>query len=237
MDLVTQTLARVWPAGEMAIPPRLVVVITLLALAVTAVPQVWHVCRIGVTLVHELGHAVVGLAVGRRFTGFVVRGDTSGATVTVGPDRGPGLVLTTWAGYPAPAVVGTGLIAAAAHGWAAPVLTGTLVVLGISVVRIRSLLTAAVLLGTLAAGIALWWWRDDQVQTAVLLGVGVVLLLGAGRQCWTVSRSRSSGSDPARLATVTGIPRALWLATFWAVLAAAVAGSVALLLEATALLP
>ena len=76
--------------------------------------------RLAVTLVHELGHALVGLAVGRRFTGFVLRGDMSGHAVTVGPARGPGRVLSTWAGYPAPAVVGAALVWAAGRGWAAP---------------------------------------------------------------------------------------------------------------------
>ena len=43
--------------------------IALLAVVVT---DVWRVLRVAVTLVHELGHAVVGMLVGRRFTGFVV---------------------------------------------------------------------------------------------------------------------------------------------------------------------
>src|SRR5690606_19833180 len=49
-------------------------VVAAVALAVVLVPQAWRVARLGVTLVHELGHAVVGVAVGRRFTGFVLRG-------------------------------------------------------------------------------------------------------------------------------------------------------------------
>ena len=43
------------------------------AVLVVALPGVWRLARLLVTLVHELGHALVGLAVGRRFTGFVVR--------------------------------------------------------------------------------------------------------------------------------------------------------------------
>src|SRR6476661_4004970 len=97
-----------------------VTVALVAALLVVAVPAVWQVLRLAVTLVHELGHAMVGLAVGRRFTGFVLRGDMSGHTVTGGPTRGPGRVLSTWAGYPAPAVVGAALVWTAGRGWAAP---------------------------------------------------------------------------------------------------------------------
>ena len=111
-----------------------------------AVPPVWQVLRLAVTLVHELGHALVGLAVGRRFTGFVLRGDMSGHAVTVGPARGIGRVLSTWAGYPAPAVVGAAMVWAAGRGWAAPVAHLVLVVLLVALLRVRSLLTAAVML-------------------------------------------------------------------------------------------
>ena len=74
-----------------------------------------EVLRLGVTLVHELGHAFVGMLVGRRFTGFVLRGDMSGHAVTVGPPRGIGRLVTTWAGYPMPGVVALGLVAAASQ--------------------------------------------------------------------------------------------------------------------------
>ena len=96
---------------------------TLVAVAVALVAiswgPLWRLARIGVTLAHEVGHAVVGLAVGRRFTGFVVSGDASGHAVTVGPVRGLGRVATTWAGYPAPAVAGLLLMWAGTRGYGA----------------------------------------------------------------------------------------------------------------------
>src|SRR5688500_5955386 len=110
------------------------------ALVAVAVSALWRVLRIAVTLVHELGHALVGMAVGRRFTGFVLRGDMSGHAVTVGPSRGSGRVVTTWAGYPAPALVGALMVGAAARGWAAPLVTAALLVLLLALVRVRTLL-------------------------------------------------------------------------------------------------
>src|SRR5699024_11577829 len=82
-----------------------------ISLAIIVIDPLWRIARLAVTFVHELGHAVVGILCRRRFTGFVLRGDASGHAVTRGRPRGPGRVLTAWAGYPAPAVVGAVLVA------------------------------------------------------------------------------------------------------------------------------
>jgi hypothetical protein len=174
-----------------------------------------------VTLVHELGHAIVGMAVGRRFTGFVLRGDMSGHAVTVGRARGPGRVLSTWAGYPAPAVVGAGMVGLAGRGWAAPFVAGVLVILLVSLVRVRSVLTLLVMVVALAGTAALWWWRDDALQAQVLVGLGILLVAGAWRHLAAVFADRSQGSDPGVLAALTRVPRAVWNASFALVCAAA----------------
>ncbi|TPG19172.1 M50 family metallopeptidase [Pedococcus bigeumensis] len=213
---------RLEPAtGDVALTAPAVTVAFVAALLVVAVPAIWQVMRLAVTLVHELGHALVGLAVGRRFTGFVLRGDMSGHAVTVGPPRGPGRVLTTWAGYPAPAVVGAALVWAAGRGWGAPVLSVVIVILLVALVRVRSLLTAVVMLVALGATGALWWWRDDAVQAQVLVGAGIVLLVGAWRHLGAVLRTRDRSSDPGVLAALTHVPRLVWNASFVLVCAAA----------------
>jgi hypothetical protein len=209
--------------GDVTMSAPAVTVALVAALLVVAVPSVWQVLRLAVTLVHELGHALVGLAVGRRFTGFVLRGDMSGHTVTVGAPRGLGRVLSTWSGYPAPAVVGAALVWTAGRGWAAPVLTLLLVVLLVALVRVRSLLTAVVMVVTLGATAALWWWRDDAVQAQVLVGSGIVLLVGAWRHLGAVAGTRDRTSDPAVLASLTHVPRVIWTGSFVLVCAGATA--------------
>jgi len=180
----------------------------------------WQLLRVGVTLVHELGHAVVGLAVGRRFVGFVVRGDMSGHAITAGPARGAGRVASTWAGYPAPALVGAALVCVAVRGWAAPVTTLLLLTGLLVAVRVRSMFTALVLGVVLLATAALWWWRDDAIQLQVLAAAGLVLLVGAWRHVFSVIRIGSRGDDPAVLAQLTAVPRMLWNLSFVAVAAA-----------------
>lgn len=214
--------ARLTPAtGEVALHAPAVTTALVAALLVVAIPPVWQVFRLAVTLVHELGHALVGLAVGRKFTGFVLRGDMSGHAVTVGPARGLGRVLSTWAGYPAPAVVGAAMVWVAGRGWAAPFIGGVLVVLLIALVRVRSLLTAFVMLVTIAATGLLWWRRDDDLQAQVLASLGIVLVVGAWRHLAAAARSRDRGSDPAVLATLTHLPRFVWNLSFVLVCAGA----------------
>lgn len=192
----------------------------VVALAVVVLPFAWRLVRIGVTWVHELGHAAVGIAVGRRFTGFVVRGDMSGHAVSVGKARGPGLALTTWAGYPAPAVVGAGLVAAAVHGWAPAVLGALAVVAALTLLFVRSWSTAGTTLVVALAAGALWWWRADGRSSAVVLTVGLVLILGAWRHLAAVAGSPRQ-SDPDVLARNTRVPGWFWVGTFGLVIAAA----------------
>lgn len=225
MSWPDELLARLAPAQatpELSLATLGVVVLT--SLVVVLVDPVWRWLRLGVTLVHELGHAVVGVAVGRRFTGFVLRGDMSGHAVTVGPPRGPGRAATTWAGYPAPGIVAVGLVAAVAHRYAALLLAVALAVLLFALPRVRSALTAVVVLAVAAALAALWWWREDTRQAQVLTGTALVLLIGGWRHLATVVTQPSAGSDPGTLRRLTGIPAWVWNASFALALGAATWG-------------
>ena len=215
MDWFEAVRDRVVPAtGDVGLAaPRLVVVLVV-ALLLVMVEPLWRLVRLAVTLVHELGHAVVGVLVGRRFTGFVLRGDMSGHAVTRGPVRGPGRVASTWSGYPMPALVGAALVVATERGWSAPVLTVVILVLLFALVRVRSALTVVVMVVALAGSAALWWWRDDVLQPQVLVGLGLVLVVGAWRHLAAALRDRTSGSDPGVLAGLTPLPRLVWNATF-----------------------
>lgn len=196
----------------------------LLALAVAlvavAVPLLWRLARPAVTIVHELGHAIVGILCGRRFTGFVVSADMSGHAVTVGPRSGPGRIASTWAGYPAPAILGAVLIQVALHGWARTALFAALVILVLSLVFTRSAHTLLAVLAT-AAGIgAAWWWGSPGVNALITLAAGVFLLLGAWRHLGAVIRGGGRADDPGQLAQLTPLPAWAWNAGYVLVLAA-----------------
>jgi hypothetical protein len=214
MSWVEEALQRVQPAPPVALTPAELGVVAAAAIALVLAPPLWRVARLGVTLVHELGHAIVGILVGRRFTGFVLREDASGHAVTRGRGAGPGLVATTWAGYPAPALLATGVAIAVGRGWAAPVLAGFGVVLLVALVQVRSVLTATVTVGALAGVAALWWFGDPQLQAQVLTGMAAVLLVGAWRHLVAAWRDRSAGNDARVLSRLAKLPRPVWLASF-----------------------
>lgn len=207
--------SRIVPAQ--AVPdmePAVLWPVVIIAIAVCVVPVIWVRVRLGVTLVHELGHAFVGVIVGRKFTGFVLRGDMSGTAVTHGKPRGFGRAITTWAGYPAPALVGAAIALAAGGGWAAPTITLLSVLPLLALVRVRSWLTAGVTLLAIGGFAALWWWRNDEIQALVLLGIAIVLVVGAWRHLGAVLARPSANSDPGVLAQLTRIPAFVWNFSF-----------------------
>lgn len=189
-----------------------------LSLVVVALPPLWRLTRPAVTIVHELGHAAIGILAGRRFTGFVVSADMSGHAITVGPRRGLGRVASTWAGYPAPAVVGALLVQISLHGWARTALFAALVVLVLSLVFTRSLHTLAAVLAAAAAVGALWWWGSPALAALLTLAAGVFLLLGAWRHLGAVITGGGRADDPAQLAQLTPVPAWGWLLSFALVL-------------------
>ncbi|PKW26954.1 M50 family metallopeptidase [Phycicoccus duodecadis] len=221
MDVVGGVWARVQPVGDVALAGAPVVVVLVAALVAVGVPGLWRVLRLGVTLVHELGHAGVGMAVGRRFTGFVLRGDMSGHAVTVGPARGAGRVVTTWAGYPAPAAVGAAAVWLAVRGWSGAMLAVVVVVLVVALVRVRSALTAVVVVAVTGLTGWLFWAGPALVQAQVLVAAGLVLVVGAWRHLGAVAGTRDASSDAGVLARLTGVPRVVWLASFALVCAGA----------------
>lgn len=202
----------------------------VLALAAVVLPPLWRPARLAVTIVHELGHALIGMLMGRRFTGFVVSADMSGHAVTVGPRRGFGRVASTWAGYPAPAIVGALLVQISLHGWSRTALFVALVVLVLSLVFTRSLHTVVAVLGTAVGVGALWWWGSPALAALLTLAAGVFLLLGAWRHLGAVITGGGRSDDPAQLAQLTPLPAWGWIMSFAIVLGACswwVAGTLA----------
>ncbi|MEE6281775.1 M50 family metallopeptidase [Georgenia sp. MJ170] len=220
-----QEVARRWRTdaalADLDLPAGALVAALALGAVVVLVPPLWRLLRVAVTVVHELGHGVVGILVGRSFTGLVLRADMSGHAVTVGPQHGPGRVVTTWAGYPAPAVVGLVLVWSATRGWAAPVLGGLTVILVVSLVRVRSWYTLLVMLAATGGVGWLWWAGAPAAQGLALVATGVLLTLGAWRHLAAVVRGPSRGSDPGVLARLTPLPAVGWNLSFVVVLGAA----------------
>ena len=209
-------VSAVAPAPDLG----LVLLTALLAFAATSAPGTWRHTRHLVTIAHEGAHGVAALASGRRLAGIRLHSDTSGLTVSVGRDRGFGMVVTSAAGYVGPALVGLLAATLLAHGHAVGVLWVLLVLLALLLLQIRNFfgLWAVLLAGT--GLVVVTRWTPADVQLVIAYVVTWFLLLGAPRAVVELQRERrrrggrERTSDAAALARLTRLPAVLWVGFF-----------------------
>jgi hypothetical protein len=182
------------------------------ALVLVLLPATWPRVRLGITVVHEAGHALVAVLVGRRLSGIRLHSDTSGLTVSRGRPRGPGMVAMLAAGYLAPALLGLLAAFLLADGRGVALLWVLVVLLAGLLVWVRNGYGLLVVLLGGAAVFALTWWGSTQAQSIAAYLVAWLLLLAAPRPLLELltSRRRSRTSDPDQLATLTHVPAVLW---------------------------
>jgi hypothetical protein len=219
-----ERIARLWEQtlSTQPAPPLWLILLTgLLAAALVAAPPAWAYARHALTVAHEGGHGLVALLTGRRLAGIRLHSDTSGLTVSAGRPRGPGMIATTAAGYPAPALLALAAAAALDTGRVAAVLGGALALLAAMLLLIRNLFGALVVL--LGGGIlyATLTYLPQTVQTGAAYLLVWFLLLGAPRTIVELQRHRRAGlaedSDADQLARLTWIPGIVWIVLFAAV--------------------
>ncbi|MEG3616207.1 MULTISPECIES: M50 family metallopeptidase [Isoptericola] len=217
-------LAQIWTAATTAVaPPDRTVVIAagLAALAVVLVSPVWRVARHVITIAHEGAHAVVAMVTGRRLDGIRLHSDTSGLTVTAGRPRGLGMILTAFAGYVGPGLVGLGAAWLLRAGYAVGLLWLLVLLLALLLLKIRNWfgLWSVLVSGALLVGVS--WWLEPAVQSAVAYAVTWFLLLGAVRPVVELQSQRARGrartSDADQLGRLTGVPGIVWVLVFGAV--------------------
>lgn len=175
-------------------------------------PRTWPVVRLGTTVVHEAGHALVAVLARRRLAGVRLHRDASGVTVSHGPPRGPGVVALLAAGYPAPALLGLGAAALLSAGRGLAVLWLVLLLLLALLVRVRNAYGLLVVLVGAAGVLAATWWLPPRAQAGAALLLTWTALLGAPRAMAPVLRRPPPGSDPARLARLGPLPAGAWSA-------------------------
>ncbi|RZQ59550.1 M50 family metallopeptidase [Amycolatopsis suaedae] len=197
-------------------PPGPVALITgaaALVLVISGSP--WRLARNLVTIVHEGGHALVALLAGRRLHGIRLHSDTSGVTVSRGKPTGPGMVLTSLAGYPAPALLGLGFAALVAANRISVLLTVAAVLLLGVLVMIRNVYGAfTVVLTAIALG-CVAFLAPPGVQAVVVYFITWFLLFGGVRPVFELQAKRRRGaardSDADQLGRLTGVPALLWV--------------------------
>lgn len=189
-----------------------------MALLVVALPSSWRVARNVITIVHEAGHALTAVLVGRRLRGIRLHSDTSGLTLSRGRPEGPGMVCTALAGYPAPSLLGmvfAGLLAADLV--TAPLVAGAVLLAGVLLlVRNAYGVVSVLLTGAVLVGVSLL--ASTQVQAAFAQLITWFLLFGGLRPVGELQRERwrhrARDSDADQLGRLTGTPGFFWVASF-----------------------
>jgi len=200
-------------------PATMVLVTGVVALVVVAFNELWRPARNVITIVHEAGHALVAVLVGRRLSGIQLHSDTSGLTLTKGKPHGPGMVSTALAGYIAPSLLGLGFSGlVGADRITAVLVICALLLLGV-LVMVRNVygFFTVLLVGGVLFGVA--WWTSPLVQAAFAHVITWFLLLGGVRPVGELQRKRRRGwardSDADQLARLTGAPGWLWVGMFF----------------------
>lgn len=229
MDTVTalwQQATAVYPTPS----PWVVLAAAVLATATIVVRSAWIRARHAVTIAHEGGHALAALLTGRRLVGIRLHSDTSGLTVSRGAQRGPGMVLTALAGYPAPALLGLAAAALLRSGYVVGLLMVLLALLIPLLLMVRNGFGLWSILLTGAIVAAAVWLLPVPWQGLAAYSVAWFLLLAAPRAILDLigqrRRTRDRESDAALLARLTPLPAGLWVAVMMlSTLAALVVGT------------
>jgi hypothetical protein len=209
-DMLSDLLAR-----QPAPPYALVIATAVAALVVVVWRPVWRLARNAITIAHEGGHALVAVLCGRQLQSIRLHSDTSGLTVTRGKRSGLGMVLTLLVGYVAPSILGVAGAVALASGHIRLTLWIAIALLFLMFTMIRNFYGVLTILLAGGAVFAVSWYASVRVQ-ALFAYAGVwFLLVGGVRPTFELARQRRRGrardSDVDQLATITGLPGALWL--------------------------
>ena len=202
------------------------------ALLIVTSPRLWRLARIVITIAHEGGHATASLLSGRRLDGIRLHADTSGETVSRGRRSGPGIVMTAFAGYVTPPVLGAGAAALLAAHRVTLLLSLFLLLLAGTLLMVRNWYGMLAVLLTGGSLFAVSWLAGPALRAGFAYGVVWFLLLGGLRPVAELARMPASGarrppgrrevagragtgvSDADQLAALTRIPRGLWVGLF-----------------------
>jgi len=210
-------LGEIWGRASATQPvpdARFVLATGVLALVLVLAPATWPRVRLGVTVVHEAGDAVVAVLVGRRLRSIRLHSDTSGLTVSRGKPRGPGMVVMLAAGYLAPAALGLLAALLLADGRSVGLLWLLVVLSAALILWVRNGYGFLVLLVGGAGVMVVTWYGDGQVQSVAAYLITWLLLLAAPRplvELLRAGRRRGRTSDPDQLAGLTRVPAVVWI--------------------------
>lgn len=202
--------------------PWAILVVAIAVIAIVSVPTIWTRIRQAATIVHEMGHAVVGSIFGRKIDGIALHSDTSGVTTSRGNPHGIGFLLSVLSGYPAPSLLGLGMIWAATSNWSGAALTLFAILMLIALWLCRNAIGFLSCTLAVAASAALWWWGTPPIVANAVLAVGIFMVIAGFRCCIDLWEAHKRGdgetSDAGQAASLSVVlPSVVWIGFFFAI--------------------
>lgn len=212
-DLWNQMSTPTEPLGQLQLAVLAGVVVALIVFQPT-----WVLLRGVITIVHEGAHAFAALISGRKLNSITLHSDTSGLTVSRGKPRGFGMILTAFAGYVGPTVLGLAAAWVVSKGYTLAWVWAFVVILVLMLFKIRNLFGAWSLVATGVLVGAVAWFAPDPFRVYLAYSLVALFLLGAPRPVFELIRQRRFGrartSDADALARITWLPAGVWLFLF-----------------------
>jgi hypothetical protein len=203
IDLLRHLAIFIWARGSrsgIVHNPQLLCAIAI-PIGVTTVcwQPSWRIVRYLVTVLHELGHAIIAMCFGRIIVGMRLHKDSSGATRILGPKGRPiSDAIISFAGYPGPAAVATALAVAVRFGREDAALAILGIVFLAMALRISNLWGALELILGIAITFAVVAWFPFELNSAIVFLIAVIAIAGSLRSILEQRKwRRADRIDPA----------------------------------------
>jgi hypothetical protein len=165
------------------------------------------------TVFHELGHAFVGIVLGKKLKGFKLYADTSGETVTMSNGYGFRGMLTQLAGYPAPIVFATSILFLTVRGFSVQIMFGLIFVSCFMFLFVRNVFAVIPLATVFAIGAGSLYLKNDSFTIIFSSALAGLLLFLGVESLRKLNKYRPQGSDATMLGGYIGGSEGFWIGT------------------------
>lgn len=199
-------------------PPNLTLLLVCFAIAIVlVVTPAWSLSRNIITVAHEGGHALIAKLTFRQVSGIKLNANTSGVTITKGKQYGIGAILTTVAGYIAPALLALGMSYLLSLGYIRLTLLIVGILLILMLIMIRNI-WGLLIVAPLVFGAYYAYGQTEVLQLAVLTFLTVFLIVGSLKPIIELYIQRYRGgdrnNDADQLRRLTLLPYHFWILFF-----------------------